>query len=395
MLNRFVVDLETSRQQGFEKHEAVLSSAQGREVTVLHQGSRRTLINMCANNYLGLANHPEVIGAATRALGSHGFGMASVRFICGTQDLHKRLENRLSAYLGTDDTLLYSSCFDANTGLFETLFGAEDALISDELNHASIIDGIRLCKAARHRYRHGDMENLEAILRTSQAARTRAIVTDGVFSMDGSVASLPAICDLARRYKALVVVDDSHAVGVVGPGGRGTPSLHGVEDQVDILTGTLGKALGGASGGYVSGRKALIDWLRQASRPYLFSNSLMPAICAGSLAAIDLAANSLEIRETMNHRVTQLRSGLQKLGFQAGGVDHPIVPILVGDSEAAQAMSDLLFKSGVLAVAFSYPVVPKGAARVRLQVSALHRPEDILQVLGALESFSHPRCHWL
>ncbi|MBT1516860.1 glycine C-acetyltransferase [Bradyrhizobium sp. SRL28] len=387
MLDRLKESLVKTRQQGFEKHEVALSSPQSRRIAIAGDGGDRNLINMCANNYLGLANHPEIIAAAKDGLDHFGFGMASVRFICGTQTLHKDLESRLSQYLGTDDTILYSSCFDANTGLFETILDEEDVILSDELNHASIIDGIRLTKASRIRYKHDDMTELEAALKGTNQHRSRLIVTDGVFSMDGTIANLAAICGLAQQYDAMVMVDDSHAVGVIGTRGRGTPALHNVGDKVDILTGTLGKALGGASGGYVSGRCEVISWLRQASRPYLFSNSVMPAICAASIKAIDLAESGDHLRENLHARGGQLRTALRELGFFVGGKDHPIVPIIVGEADRATALAEHLLQNGVLAVAFAYPVVPKGAARVRMQVSASHSAADIESVLAVLASF--------
>ncbi|SCB37617.1 glycine C-acetyltransferase [Rhizobium hainanense] len=391
MLEHYEEKLSNLRRDGFDKREAIISSPQGREIAVTVDGQSRTLLNMCSNNYLGLANDPGLVAAAKSAIDQFGFGMASVRFICGTQELHSKLESHISDFLGTEDTILYSSCFDANTGLFETLFGPDDTLVSDELNHASIIDGIRLCKAERRRYKHNDMESLEAALKASPLSGSRAIVTDGVFSMDGTVANLPAICALAEKYNALVIVDDSHAVGIVGEKGKGTPSLHGVSDKVHILTGTLGKALGGASGGYVSGRSAVVEWLRQASRPYLFSNSLMPAICAASIKAITLASESDALRENLNARVSQLRTGALRLGLAVGGVNHPIVPIIVGDADHARMLAKSLLADDVYAVAFSYPVVAKGAARVRMQVSAQHTREDIDRVLTVLRRFQESR----
>ncbi|WP_421405443.1 glycine C-acetyltransferase [Agrobacterium fabrum] len=391
MLQRYEEKLSKLRLDGFNKREAVISSPQGREIVISVDGQSRKLLNMCSNNYLGLANDPVVVAAAKEGIDRYGFGMSSVRFICGTQNIHSELEAHISGYLGTEDTILYSSCFDANTGLFEALFGAEDTLISDQLNHASIIDGIRLSKADKRRFKHNDMESLEVALKASMYSASRAIVTDGVFSMDGTIANLPDICSLAEKYNALVIVDDSHAVGVVGKKGMGTPSLHGVSDKIDILTGTLGKALGGASGGYVSGRAVIIEWLRQASRPYLFSNSLMPAICAASIKAIALASDSDLLRENLSARVAQLRAGAEKLGLLVGGIDHPIVPIIVGEADDAVALSKLMLANGIYAVAFSYPVVAKGAARVRMQVSAQHTREDIDQVLSVLESFNEFR----
>ena len=339
-------------------------------------GSGRVL-NLCANNYLGLASHPEIVAAAHEALDRWGFGMASVRFICGTQTLHRDLERRLSEFLGSEDAILYGSCFDANGGLFEALLGPEDAVISDELNHASIIDGIRLCKAQRLRYRNSDMDELEARLIEAADARYRLIATDGVFSMDGYLARLDAVCDLAERHDALVMVDDSHAVGVVGPGGRGTPEHHGVIERVDILTGTLGKAIGGASGGYVSARSEIVELLRQRARPYLFSNSVPPAVAAASLKALDLIESSHELRDRLRHNTARFRAGMSERGFDILPGDHPIVPVMVGDELQAARLSDKLVELGVYAVSFSFPVVPRGTARIRTQMSAAHSPEDI------------------
>lgn len=388
MFKRLSVDLSDLKAQGFEKAETVLASPQGREVVIRDHDHGKIVVNMCSNNYLGLANHSAIVSAAKEGIDRYGYGMASVRFICGTQTVHRDLEDRLSDYIGTEGTILFSSCFDANTGLFETILGEEDAIISDELNHASIIDGIRLSKAKRYRYKHNDMADLERALEASASARSRLVVTDGVFSMDGTTANLPDICRLAERYHTMVMVDDSHAIGVVGPKGRGTPALHGVVEKVHIVTGTLGKALGGASGGYVSGRKEIVDWLRQASRPYLFSNSLMPAICSASIAAIGLAETADDLRESLTARVAQLRRGITSLGLVVGGLDHPIVPIVTGKSETAKALAAHLLNVGILAMPFSYPVVPKGSARVRMQVSASHTVDDIEHVISALRSFS-------
>jgi glycine C-acetyltransferase len=338
---------------------------------------RGELLNMCANNYLGLASHPAIVGAAHEALDAWGYGMASVRFICGTQALHRELEERLSTFLGTEDTILFSSCFDANGGLFEALLGEEDAVISDQLNHASIIDGIRLCKARRLRYANGDMDELEARLIEAADARYRLIATDGVFSMDGYLARLDAICDLAERHDALVMVDDSHAVGVVGGRGRGTPEHHGVVERVDILTGTLGKAIGGASGGYVSARSEIVELLRQRARPYLFSNSVPPAVAAASLKALDLIESSHELRDRLRDNTARFRAGMSESGFDILPGDHPIVPVMVGDEIRAARFSEKLVELGVYAVSFSFPVVPRGTARIRTQMSAAHSPEDI------------------
>jgi len=365
--------LDEMRTAGLYKHERVIGSPQRPDVVV---GGER-LLNLCANNYLGLADHPGVIAAARTALDDWGYGMASVRFICGTQEPHKALEARLSAFLGTDDTILYSSCFDANGGLFETLLDANDAVISDELNHASIIDGIRLCKAARYRYRNRDMADLEEQLKAASAARYRLIATDGVFSMDGYVAPLDDICDLADRYDALVMVDDSHAVGFVGATGAGTPELHGVRDRVDVVTGTLGKALGGASGGYVSGRAEIVELLRQRSRPYLFSNSLAPSIVAASLKVLDLLAESDDLLVRLRDNTAFFRERLAELGLDVLPGDHPIVPVMLGDALLAGRMAEALLDKGIYVIAFAYPVVPMGRARIRTQVSAAHTRDDL------------------
>lgn len=359
---------------GLFKQERVIRSPQSARIAV---GGGEPVLNLCANNYLGLANHPAIVQAAQQALQEWGYGLASVRFICGTQLIHKQLEERISAFLGTEDTILYSSCFDANGGLFETLLETEDAIISDELNHASIIDGIRLSKAARHRYRNGDMDDLEAKLKECVKARCRLIVTDGVFSMDGYFAKLGEICDLADRYDAMVMVDDSHAVGFIGRNGRGTPELCGVEGRVDILTGTLGKALGGASGGYTSGRKEIIALLRQRSRPYLFSNSVAPPIVAASLKALDLLMESAELRERLKTNTRFFRERMAKTGFDILPGEHPIIPVMFGDAVVASRMAELLLAKGVYVTAFSYPVVPQGKARIRTQVSAAHTLDDL------------------
>jgi glycine C-acetyltransferase len=352
----------------------VLRSPQRAHVAV---GEQPDLLNMCANNYLGLANHPAVVAAAHEALDRWGYGMASVRFICGTQSLHKDLEAALSRFLGTDDAILYSSCWDANGGLFETLLDEDDAVISDALNHASIIDGIRLCKAQRYRYANDDMADLEAQLRAASGARFRLVVTDGVFSMDGIVADLPAICDLADRYDALVMVDDSHATGFMGPHGRGTAEHHGVEGRIDIITGTLGKALGGGSGGYTAARQEIVDLLRQRSRPYLFSNSLPPPMVAASLAALELLGSSTELRDRLEANTAWFRQAMTDAGFAVAPGVHPIVPIMLGDARVAAEMAERLLAHGVYVIAFSYPVVPKGAARIRTQISALHSRDDL------------------
>jgi glycine C-acetyltransferase len=368
---------------GLYKRERVITTPQRARIGVLEH---EPVLNMCANNYLGLANHPQVIAAAHEALDRWGYGLASVRFICGTQQLHKQLEARISQFLGTEDTILYTSCFDANGGLFETLLTEEDAVISDELNHASIIDGVRLCKARRLRYKNSDMPDLEAKLQQAADARFRLIATDGVFSMDGIIANLPGICNLAEKYDALVMVDDSHAVGFMGPGGRGTPEHHGVMDRVDILTGTLGKALGGASGGYTSGRKEIIDMLRQRSRPYLFSNTVAPPIVGASLKAIELLAQSTELRDRLQDNTRLFRQGMTDRGFDIVPGEHPIVPIMLGDAMLAAKMADALLKRGIYMIAFSYPVVPEGKARIRVQVSAVHSREDLEFALDAFYS---------
>jgi glycine C-acetyltransferase len=365
---------------GLTKTERILTSPQDAHIRV---SDGREVLNLCANNYLGLADHPRLIAAAKDALDRWGFGLASVRFICGTQTIHKELEARLSAFLGTEDTILYSSCFDANGGLFETILGEEDAVISDELNHASIIDGIRLSKAQRYRYKNRDLADLETRLRAARGARRRLIATDGVFSMDGYLAPLQGICDLAARYNALVMVDDSHAVGVFGPTGRGTPELFGVQDQVDIVTGTLGKALGGASGGYTSGRKEIVALLRQRSRPYLFSNTIAPPIVAASLAVLELLERSDDLRARLRANSALFRERLTALGFDLLPGEGPIIPVMLGDARVAGQLADRLLEHGVYAIAFSFPVVPHGKARIRTQVSAAHSTADLEQAAAA------------
>jgi glycine C-acetyltransferase len=362
------------RDQGLYKREHVIDTPQADMVEVEDAGR---VLNLCANNYLGLASHPDIVAAAHDALERWGFGMASVRFICGTQRIHRDLEERLSAFLGTEGTILYSSCFDANGGLFETLLGPEDAVISDELNHASIIDGIRLCKAQRLRYRNRDLDELEARLQESSGARYRLIATDGVFSMDGYVAELRGICDLADRYDALVMVDDSHAVGFVGEHGRGTHELHDVIGRVDIITGTLGKAMGGASGGYTSASREIVELLRQRSRPYLFSNSIPPPVAGATMTALDLIERSSDLRATLRRNTAHFRGRMTELGFDILPGDHPIVPVMVGDAALAGRMGEGLIRRGVYAVAFSYPVVPNGKARIRTQMSAAHTIEEL------------------
>ena len=359
---------------GLFKRERLIESPQNAEIRV---GADKTVLNLCANNYLGLANHPAIVDAARRALDEWGYGLASVRFICGTQTIHKQLEAKLSEFLGTADTILYSSCFDANGGLFETLLEQEDAVISDELNHASIIDGIRLCKAARFRYKNGDMAELEARLKEASGARTRLIATDGVFSMDGYIANLQAICDLAEKYNSMVMVDDSHAVGFMGAQGRGTHQHHNVMGRVDIITGTLGKALGGASGGYTSGRREIIDLLRQRSRPYLFSNSVAPPIVAASIRVVELLSESSSLRDKLFANTRLFRDRMTGHGFNILPGEHPIVPIMLGDAALATRMADALLKLGVYVIGFSYPVVPQGKARIRVQVSAAHTRDEL------------------
>ena len=369
-------ELDEIRAAGLFKSERVLSSPQDAHVRV---GAGQEVLNLCANNYLGLADHPALVAAAKDALDHWGFGLASVRFICGTQEIHKQLEAGISSFLGTEDTILYGSCFDANGGLFETLLGAEDAVISDELNHASIIDGIRLCKARRLRYRNRDMDDLEQQLRAAGDARRRLIATDGVFSMDGYVAPLREICDLAERYGAMVMVDDSHAVGFIGPTGRGTPELHGVMDRVDIITGTLGKALGGASGGYTSGRREIVSLLRQRSRPYLFSNTIAPPIVAASLQVLELLTTSDDLRARLRGNTALFRARMTELGFDILPGDHPIVPVMLGEAPRAVQLAEKLLEKGIYVIAFSYPVVPQGKARIRTQVSAAHTEADLLR----------------
>ena len=374
-------DLETLRTEGLYKAEAAISTPQSARIAVGDQW----LLNFCANNYLGLADHPAMITTAQQALERWGFGMASVRFICGTAEIHKELERRISHFLGTEDAILYSSCFDANGGLFETLLGPEDAVISDELNHASIIDGVRLCKATRLRYANRDMADLEAKLRESQGARHRLIATDGVFSMDGYVAPLDAIVELAEQYRALVMVDDSHAVGFMGATGAGTPELFGVQGRVDIVTGTLGKALGGASGGYAAAHKEIVEMLRQRSRPYLFSNSLAPSIAAAGVAMLDLLETSGELLQRLRENTAYFRSEIVARGFEIPESDHPIVPIMIGDAVEAAAMADRLLAEGIYVRAFSFPVVPRGKARIRTQMSAAHSRDDLDQAITAFE----------
>ncbi len=382
MKKQLSAQLDEIRAAGTFKRERVITSPQAAHVRV---GEGQPVLNLCANNYLGLAGHPAVIKAAREALDRWGYGLSSVRFICGTQSIHRELEKKISEFLGTDDTLLYSSCFDANGGLFEPLLGPEDAILSDELNHASVIDGVRLCKAQRFRYRNNDMADLEARLREASAARFKLIATDGVFSMDGYIANLPAICDLAEKHDALVMVDDSHAVGFMGRTGRGTHEYHDVMGRIDILTGTLGKALGGASGGYTSGRKEIIDLLRQRSRPYLFSNTLAPSIAGASIQVLELLAESTALRDKLEANTKFFREEITQRGFDILPGTHPIVPIMVGDAALATKFADAMLAKGVYVIGFSYPVVPKGKARIRAQISAAHSPEDLA---SALEAFT-------
>jgi glycine C-acetyltransferase len=379
VITRLREELNGLREQGLYKPERVLEGPQG---ALIRTGGRE-VINLCANNYLGLANHPAVRAAAQRALDEDGYGMASVRFICGTQQTHKTLEQRLARFLGTEDVILYSSCFDANGGLFETLLDERDAVISDALNHASIIDGIRLCKAQRHRYANSDMGELEQCLKDTQTARTRLIATDGVFSMDGFIARLGAICDLAERYDALVMVDDSHATGFMGASGRGTPEHCGVAARVDILTSTLGKALGGGSGGFIAARREVIEWLRQRSRPYLFSNSIPPVVAAASLAVLDLLERTPGLRAQLFENARLFRAGLTRAGFDLKPGEHPIIPVMLGEAALAGRMAERLLEEGVYVIGFSYPVVPKGQARIRTQMSAALTPEELERALAA------------
>ena len=371
--------LDEIRAAGLAKDERILESPQGDRIRV----GGREVLNFCANNYLGLSSHPKVIEAAHRALDERGYGLSSVRFICGTQDRHKELERRLSEFLGMEDTILYSSCFDANGGLFETLLGPEDAVISDELNHASIIDGIRLCKAERHRFAHDDMEDLEAKLKATQDKRLRLVATDGVFSMDGDIARLDRICDLAERYGAMVMVDDSHATGFVGKTGRGTHEHCGVMGRVDVITSTLGKALGGASGGFTSARKEIVELLRNRSRPYLFSNTLAPPIVAGSLAVLDLLSETTELRDRLASNTERFRGKMTAAGFEIRPGTHPIVPIMLGEAKLAVDFARMLLDEGIYVIGFSYPVVPRGQARIRVQISAAHTPEEIDRAVDA------------
>ncbi len=375
-------ELQHINDDGLYKAERIITSPQDAMISIQ---SGQKVLNLCANNYLGLADHPDIIRAAQDSYAKWGYGLSSVRFICGTQEIHKQLEKKISEFLGTEDSILYSCCFDANTGLFETLLTAEDAIISDELNHASIIDGVRLCKAQRFRFKNSDMDDLEEKLQQAQSARFRMIATDGVFSMDGTIAKLDQICELAEKYDALVMVDDSHAVGVLGKGGRGAGEHCNVTGRIDIITGTLGKALGGASGGYTSGRKEIIELLRQRSRPYLFSNTLAPAIVAASLKVIEMLSDSTELRDKLMDNTSYFRQQIGRLGLDVIEGEHPIVPIMLGDAVLAQKMAEKLLEKGVYVIGFSYPVVPKGAARIRTQMSAAHSKDDLDFVIEKID----------
>ena len=373
-------ELDAIRDAGTYKSERVIVSRQGSAIRV---ADGQEVLNFCANNYLGLSGDPRLVEAAKEGAEAHGFGLSSVRFICGTQDVHKTLEQRISQFLGTEDTILYASCWDANEGLFEPLFGAEDAIISDELNHASIIDGVRLCKAQRYRYKNNDMADLEAKLKEASGARHKIIATDGVFSMDGTIANLKAVCDLADEYGALTFVDDSHAVGFVGEKGRGTPEHNDVMGRVDVITGTLGKALGGASGGYTSARKEIVEMLRQRSRPYLFSNTLCPIIAHATLTVLDMLEGSDDLRIRLRENAGRFRAGMEALGFDLAPGEHPIIPVMLGDAKLAGAMADALLEEGIYVIGFSFPVVPRGKARIRTQMSAAHTPEQIDRAVEA------------
>jgi glycine C-acetyltransferase len=379
---RLQAELDQIDEAGLTKRERIIETPQAARIRTEPGGE---VTNFCANNYLGLASHPEVIKAAHHALDHYGFGLASVRFICGTQTIHKELELEISRFMSTEDTILYSSCFDANGGLFETILGPEDAVISDALNHASIIDGIRLCKAERHRYQHGDMADLEQKLKDTQSRRTRLVATDGVFSMDGDHAKLDRICDLAEKYEAMVMIDDCHATGFTGKTGRGTPEHFGVMGRVDIITSTLGKALGGASGGFTTGKKQIIDLLRQRSRPYLFSNTLAPVIAGASIAVLRMLEASTERRDVLERNTRYFREKIAGLGFEIRGDDHPIVPVMIGDARKAAEMADDLLNEGIYVIGFSYPVVPKGQARIRTQMSAAHSHADLDHAIAAFE----------
>jgi glycine C-acetyltransferase len=382
-LNSLRDQTEALKSQGLYKTERLIAGPQQAAIDVRSNGATQHVLNLCANNYLGLANHPDVIAAAHKALDGYGYGMASVRFICGTQTLHKELEARISDFLGTEDTILYPSCFDANGGLFETILGPDDAVISDALNHASIIDGVRLCKAQRFRYQHNTMSDLEAQLEAAKDANARLIVTDGVFSMDGTIADLSSICDLADKHDALTMIDDCHATGFLGETGRGTHEYRGVMGRIDIITGTLGKALGGASGGFTSGRKEIIGWLRQRSRPYLFSNSVAPVIAASSIAVLDLLDSDSSLRESLHANAAYFRSQMTERGFDLKPGEHPIIPVMLGDAKLATTMADKLLQRGIYVIGFSFPVVPKGEARIRTQMTAGLTREQLDQAVEA------------
>ena len=379
-LNHITAELDSIREQGLFKAERTIDSPQRADIRLSDDSE---VLNLCANNYLGLADHPELLKAAHVGLDRWGYGMASVRFICGTQSVHGQLERKLSDFLGMDDTILYSSCFDANGGLFETLLTDQDAIISDKLNHASIIDGVRLCKAQRYRYKNNDMVDLEDQLKAAAGCRHKMIATDGVFSMDGYLANLPAICELADKYDAIIMVDDSHAVGFMGPNGRGTPEHFGVSDRIDIITGTLGKALGGASGGYTSARQPIVDLLRQRSRPYLFSNTLAPPIAAASLRTLELLTESGDLRSQLKENTAWFRHAMTSAGFRILPGEHPIVPVMLGDASLASRMADQMLKRGIYVVGFSFPVVPRGEARIRTQMSAAHTRQHLEQAVNA------------
>jgi glycine C-acetyltransferase len=378
-VQRIRTEIEETQTAGLYKTERVISSAQGPEITV----NGKTVLNFCANNYLGLSSHPKTIEAAKRYIDSHGYGMSSVRFICGTQDIHKELEQKLARFLGTEDTILYPAAFDANGGVFEPLFNDQDAIISDALNHASIIDGVRLCKAQRYRYEHNNMQDLESKLQESAGARSRVIVTDGVFSMDGTIAQLDVICDLADRYNAIVMVDECHATGFMGKTGRGTHEYRGVMGRIDIITGTLGKALGGASGGFTSGRKEMIDLLRQRSRPYLFSNTLAPSITGASIAVLDLLSETTALRDKLESNINHFRTKITEAGFNIKPGTHAIVPIMLHDAVLAAQFATRLLDEGIYVIGFFYPVVPKGQARIRVQISAAHEPQHLNRAIAA------------
>jgi len=378
-VKRIAAELEEIRTSGLFKSERIITSAQGAEIMV----NGKKVLNFCANNYLGLSSHPKVIEAAHKAIDARGYGMSSVRFICGTEDIHKELEGKISTFLGMEDTILYAAAFDANGGVFEPLFGEQDAIISDELNHASIIDGVRLCKAQRFRYKHNTMEDLEVQLKAAQSARSRIIVTDGSFSMDGTIAQLDKICDLADKYEAIVMIDESHSSGFLGKTGRGTHEYHGVMDRIDIITGTLGKALGGASGGFTSGKKEIIEMLRQRSRPYLFSNSLAPSITGASIAVLDMLSETTTLRDKLEYNTKYFRSKMSEAGFDIRPGDHPIVPIMLYEATVAQEFAARLLGEGIYVIGFFYPVVAKGKARIRVQLSAGHEQEHLDKAIGA------------